>query len=84
MGCLWAILGVFLPRLALFIPWVMGTFQASVWGVIGWFLMPYTTLAATIACTNGIDQPWNIVLIVIGVLFDMGFGGANASAMQGK
>jgi len=72
MGCLVIFIGLFVPRLILAVAWAVGMFGATFWGFIGWVFMPYTTLAATIAFTNGLGQSWTVIIVVIGVIIDIG------------
>jgi len=73
MGCIAVVLGMFFPRLVLAVAWAIGICNATFWGVIGWIFIPYTTLAATVASTNGLGQDWTIVVIVAGMIVDFGF-----------
>jgi len=72
MGFFVVLLGLLLPRIVLLVACLVGAFSSTGWGIIGWFFMPYTTLAATVAYTNGLEQNWTIAVIVIGVVIDIG------------
>jgi hypothetical protein len=84
MGCLLAILGLIMPRLILFLLWVFTNYLSRAygswfWATLGFFFMPTTTLAYAIAqnAFNGV-RGWGLVLVVGGVLLDLGFLGGGA------
>ncbi len=82
MGCLFVVLAVLLPRIALIFiylgtNWFSYAFSTAVWPLLGFFFMPYTTLAYTIAMVNTggtLTGLW-IILIIIAVLADLGHWG---------
>jgi hypothetical protein len=84
MGCLLIILGLITPRFVLFILWgftdyLSRAFGSWFWPTLGFFFLPTTTLAYAIAqnAFHGV-QGWGLVLVVLGVLFDLGFLGGGA------
>ncbi len=79
MGCLLPILAVFVPRVVMFFiflltNWFSMAYQTVIWPLLGFFFMPYTTLAYLGAMLNNNHQISNgwLVVIVIAVLFDLG------------
>lgn len=79
MGCVAAIIGLFLPRLVLFLAWLFSgwtdrAFDGRVWPFLGWLLMPYTTLAYLAAMLNN-DRSvssWWLALVIFAALADCG------------
>jgi hypothetical protein len=79
MGCLLPIFALFVPRvLMVFIflltNWFATAYETVIWPLVGFFLMPYTTLAYMAAMLNNGHQlsgGW-IVLIIVAVFFDLG------------
>ena len=84
MGCLLALVAAISPRLALFVLWVFTdrltvAFRSGWEGLIGFLLLPYTTLfyALVYAPGKGVDG-FGWIIVALGVLFDVGavlFGG---------
>jgi len=79
MGCFAAILALISPRLALFAilifsDWIGRAFDGWVLPVLGFFLLPWTTLAYTVMWVSGgrgVDGlEW--ALVVLAFLFDVG------------
>ena len=85
MGCLLPIVAIFLPRVAmvfifLFTNWFAVAYQTVIWPLLGFFLMPYTTLAYMAAMINNrhqLEGGW-IVIVIIAVFFDLGGQGRSA------
>ena len=79
MGCLVALLALFSPRLALFAIWIFSdwlsrAFDGWLVPVLGFFLLPWTTLAYTVmyvAGGNGVHG-FEWFLVILGFLFDLG------------
>ncbi|MBM4105109.1 MAG: hypothetical protein FJ257_02205 [Phycisphaerae bacterium] len=88
MPCLLAILGVFFPRvvlaiLFLFTNYLGAAFGTWVWPLLGFFLLPFTTLAAAVAWNElGGATPAGVVLIVLGALLDLGAVGGAAKSRR--
>lgn len=89
MGCVLvlALLGV--PRIALIWVWLWtpgyltAAYDSVVWPLVGFFMLPYTTLAFAFASNSlgaaGEVPPLGWLLTLIGLVFDLGFhGGAGA------
>lgn len=81
MGCLTLLLGFFVPRLVMFFiflltNWFSIAYNTVIWPLLGFFFMPYTTLAymAGMINNNGsISGGW-LVVVIIAVLIDLGSG----------
>jgi len=87
VGCLFALVALITPRLILFIMWLFTdylntAFSSGWWGILGFLFLPTTTIAYAIAqnefttITGGIEAA-GIVLIVLGVLIDLGMLGGS-------
>ena len=83
MGCLLLMIALVAPRLLMFFirlltDWFDRAYQTTFWPVLGFFLMPYTTLAYMAAMLHNdhhVSGGW-LVLVVVAVLVDLGhFGG---------
>jgi hypothetical protein len=86
MGCILVLIAVAMPRLlmaAIFLltGWFGRAFETALWPLLGWFFMPYTTLAYMAAMLNNdhkLEGGW-IVLLIVAVFFDL-----SSSGMAGK
>jgi hypothetical protein len=83
MGCFLAVVGLITPRLIMVILWVFTNylsraFHSFLWPLLGFFFLPTTTLAYAIAqnSMNGL-RGWGMVIVVLGVLLDLGFIGGS-------
>ncbi len=84
MPCLIPILVVFFPRvvmvaIAIFTNWFSAAFNTVLWPVLGFLLMPYTTLAYMAAMLNNhrnVNGGW-LALVVIAALVDLGGQGGS-------
>ena len=84
MGCLFALVALITPRFVLFFLWLFTNylntaFSSGWWGILGFLFLPTTTIAYAIAQNefsgaNGIG----LLVIVIGVLLDIGVLGGGA------
>jgi hypothetical protein len=85
MGCLVVLAGLITPRFILAMMWLFSdylnrAFQSGWVGLLGFFLLPTTTIAYAIAKnsfttrTGGLEA-MGVVLIVLGVLLDLGVVG---------
>jgi hypothetical protein len=85
MGCLLPIVAIFVPRLVMFFiflltNWFSSAYQTVIWPLLGFFLMPYTTLAYMAAMLNNnhqLEGGW-LVLLIVAVFFDLGGQGRSA------
>lgn len=85
MGCIVGCIGVAFPRLALFGVFLFSNYlgrayETTLWPVLGFFFMPFTTLAYAWAVnTNGSVTGIYLVVVVVAVLMDLGSNGKGAS-----
>jgi hypothetical protein len=77
VGCLVALLAAISPRLVIFLLWIFTdrltiAFRSGWEGVIGFILLPYTTLlyALVYAPGRGVDS-FGWVIVALGVLLDL-------------
>lgn len=88
MGCLIVLLGLITPRVVLFVLWLFSdylnhAFDNGWWPTLGFFFLPTTTLAYAVSrnelttATGGLEA-LGIILIVLGVLIDLGILGGGA------
>ncbi|GJQ29749.1 MAG: hypothetical protein HBSAPP03_16330 [Phycisphaerae bacterium] len=77
MPCLIALLAFFLPRVVIVLLVLTGdyigrAYQTTIWPLLGFFFMPYTTLAfATAQNEGGGLHGWWLALFVAGILLDL-------------
>jgi hypothetical protein len=81
--CLILALGLLTPRLIMVILWLAPSHYLSnaydtwVWPLLGFFLLPTTTLAYAVAENEfGGFKGWGAVITILGVLFDLGVLGS--------
>jgi len=86
MGCVVALFSLLIPRvailvIAIFTEYMSMAYETTIWPVLGWFFMPFTTLAYCAAMVNneGVTGGW-IVLMIFAVILDLGSGGASAGS----
>ena len=88
MGCLVVLLSLITPRFVLLILWIFTDYLRAAygswfWPTLGFFVAPTTTIAYAVArndlstASGGITAAGTVV-IVIGVLIDIGLIGGNA------
>jgi hypothetical protein len=78
-----------LPRLAIFMLWLMTTYISSAYEsflfpLLGFFFMPYTTLAYAWAMHNGGMQGVGLIVFVIALLVDLGVIGGSAKGRSDR
>ena len=83
MPCLLVAAAAMAPRLALFLMWLFAytatAFETRICPILGFFFMPYTTCAYAIGMNeSGGFKGWSLVLLIAGVLFDLGSHGGSA------
>ncbi|HET6324774.1 MAG TPA: hypothetical protein VFG04_08745 [Planctomycetaceae bacterium] len=79
MGCLLPLVAVFVPRVVMFFiflltNWFTMAYQTVIWPLLGFFFMPYTTLAYMGAMLNNnheVSGGW-LVLVIVAVIVDLG------------
>jgi hypothetical protein len=93
VGCLLALVAAFSPRVALFLLWVFTdrltiAFRSGWEGLIGFLVLPYTTLfyALVYAPGKGVDA-FGWIIVALGVLLDLAtmlFGGRRGRRRRGR
>ncbi|MFA6242735.1 MAG: hypothetical protein WC655_17485 [Candidatus Hydrogenedentales bacterium] len=83
MPCLVILLALIVPRVTLVFMWLTGysgrAFESWLWPLAGFFVMPYTTCAYAIGMNSaGGFRGWTLVLLIVGILFDLGGHGGSA------
>lgn len=89
MGCLIAIVASLVPRLAmigilLFTGWFGRAYATMIWPLLGFFCMPYTTLAYMAAMLNNNHQlsgGW-LALFMFAIVVDAGHWGGSAKCRK--
>jgi hypothetical protein len=82
MGCFSFFVGLAMPRLVMVVLWIFTDYLGRVYeGVIvpllGFFLLPTTTLTYAIAENeSGGLEGWGILIVVIGAVLDLGIWGS--------
>ena len=92
MGCIAAIAAMFMPRvvivlLVIFSDWLGNAYDTTVWPLLGFFFMPYTTLAYALAWhmqPQGSVSGLGLVIVVIAVLVDLGASGSGAHQTRAR
>ena len=92
MGCLIALFALFSPRLALFAIWIFSDMLSRAYDswfvpLLGFFLLPWTTLAYAVMWSSGSDKVYGFewFIVVLGLFFDLAsYGqGSRQRAEQG-
>lgn len=88
MGAILIILfGLFMPRLILFVCYVLGVFVGAwstcLWPVLGFIFLPYATLAWGLAHTygDGVRGLW-LGVFIVAILFDLSANGKTAAGRR--
>ena len=89
MGCLlMSLTALLLPRVLMFFIWLLTdwfprAFETTVWPVLGFLFMPYTTLAYMAAILNAgsVTGGW-LVLVIVAVLVDIGNWGGGGRTVH--
>ena len=83
MGCMTAIFGALMPRLALLAGWSNDSaywnnlFGSQLWLGLGFLFLPWTTLIYGFVSQNGLTL-LNIIFLVMALLLDLGTWGVGA------
>lgn len=84
MPCLVSCIALFTPRLALFLLWLFSdwlgrAYETTLWPLLGFFFLPYTTLAWAWAWHHGggAVEGWPWAVVTIAVLVDLGVIGGS-------
>jgi hypothetical protein len=77
--CLVAVLALLMPRLVMILLWLLPTHYLSdaygtwVWPLLGFFLLPTTTIAYAVAENEFRGASgWGLVIVILGVALDLG------------
>jgi hypothetical protein len=94
MGCLIAVLGLITPRFVLAVLWLFSNylnraFDSGWWPLLGFFFLPTTTIGWAVArnqltAPDGGFEALGIIIIVLGVLVDLGLLGGGARGGLGR
>jgi len=85
--CCWILIGfAFAPRAALVLMWLFNDRISAAFGgillpIVGFFLMPWTTLVYTLVSPDGL-APLEIVFLIIAVGADLGIWGGGAKTRK--
>lgn len=86
MPCLIAAMLLGIPRviiilMVLFSDYIGNAYQTTLWPLLGFFFVPYTTLAYAVAINwhGSVEGIW-LALVIVAVLFDLGALGHGSSA----
>jgi hypothetical protein len=77
MGCLFAIMLLAGPRAAIFLWWLINpgrfdaAFDTSVWPVLGFLILPWTTLMFLIVAPRGNVSGFDVLFLGLAVLADI-------------
>jgi hypothetical protein len=77
MPCVLVGLAVLFPRLLmigiwLLTDWFARAYETTIWPLLGWLVMPYTTLAYMVAkVNNGQVEGWWLGLMILAVILDV-------------
>lgn len=87
MPCCLLAIAAFFPRVALVIMWLGGysrtAFDTAIWPLLGFFFMPFTTCGYAIAANEfGGAEGMGLVLIIVGVIFDLSSHGGSERAYR--
>ena len=88
MPCLVALVAFFFPRLviavlALFTHYMANAYHTLLWPLLGFFFLPYTTLAYAWAMnSHGSVEGIHLVVVILAVLVDLGVIGGGARARR--
>ena len=81
MGCLVALVVLAMPRVVMVVLWLFSSYLSRAYEgwlipLVGFFLLPTTTLAYAIAEneTGGL-RSWGLILVIVAVLVDVGIWG---------
>ncbi|MFT7669368.1 MAG: hypothetical protein ACI8X5_002068 [Planctomycetota bacterium] len=90
MLCCIGLLALSLPRLALFLVFMLSdyvgqAFDSNLWPFMGFFFLPTTTLAYAWAINSyGSLEGAGLIAVVLGVLLDIGVIGGSAKHRRGN
>jgi hypothetical protein len=91
MGCLAALIAIVAPRVFLVFvfvltDWFGRAYETVIWPLLGFLLLPYTTIAYMAAMLNNdhrVDGLW-LVLVIVAVLADLCSFGSSERHRRGR
>ncbi len=89
MGCILTLLAVAVPRvvmvfIVLLTNWFSQAYQTVIWPLLGFFFMPYTTLAYMAAVLNNagnVTGGW-LALVIVAAVVDIGHWGGGQRTVR--
>ena len=89
MGCLLILFGLITPRFVLFIMWIFTNYLSRAYHgwllpTLGFFFLPTTTLAYAIAQNSIHSHSGQTIVVVFGVLIDLGIFGGGRGFAKGR
>lgn len=91
MPCLVSCIALFTPRLALVLLWIFSdwlgrAYETTLWPLLGFLFMPYTTLAYAWAWHRGAGsiEGLGLAVVVLAVLIDLGVVGGSGHEKNRK
>lgn len=89
MGCIISIIGIITPRLLMilifiFSRWFERAYDSALWPVLGFFFMPYTTLAHMAAMLNNNHtlSGWWMFLFIVAIIVDVSNWGGSGHTVR--
>jgi hypothetical protein len=87
-ACLFALLGAIAPRLALilmwlFTDWIGRTFDSFIVPLLGFIFLPLTTLIYVLVSPGGLSG-FELILVIVGVIIDLGSYGGGVFGRKGR
>jgi hypothetical protein len=89
MPCLFALLGAFAPRIAVFVLWIFtpmvnAAFNSWIWPLLGVIFLPFTTLMwILVMAPLGTANFWGWLCVFLGLLIDLrSYGDAYVNRSQ--
>lgn len=90
MGCLLAVLGLLTPRVIMVLLWLFTdylsrAFGTFLWPLLGFIVLPTTTLAYAVA-QNSFDglRGFGLLLVAVALVIDLGLLGGGAKSRRGR
>jgi hypothetical protein len=89
MGCLLVLIGFITPRFVVVVLWLFTDYMSRAYHgwlipTLGFFFLPTTTLAYAIAQNSIHAHLGKTIVVVIGVLFDVGILGRGRGVTKGR
>ena len=90
MGCIFVLIALFSPRLAvvlmwIFTPWVDRAFGPIIWPILGIIFLPFTTLMYVILWgPTGNLTGWDWLWLILAVVIDVSHYGASAYSNRNR